>query len=194
MIMRRLIPFFLLLLLVAPSVAAALDGHCEVLFFGSSTLHDFDGKGSCTPFSLDLGEDGTLKGVQLNVPVAGMDTDNDSRDKKMREMFEADKFPQIVGLLEPAPAQELRQRLHLAVDGSGSFPLTLRIRDTEQQVEAQVSQLVDTPEAFNADLEFRLSLKSYQLEPPSVLFISVADEIRVQVKLHLAPLPTPWQP
>lgn len=192
--MRIFITLILFVLLTAPACANTLNGNCEILFFGSSTLHDFEGKGSCKAFSLDIDADGKLNDTRLEVPVIGMDTDNDGRDENMHEMFEAKKFPHIVGTLQPAKLSELRSQLHQAATEGTTFPLNLRIRDTDQQLQAHVLQLVDTAKAFSVDLEFPLSLESYQLDPPSVLFISVDDEIRVQVKLHLAPLPTIWQP
>jgi len=192
--MRVLIILATLLLLSVPAIATPLSGKCEILFFGSSTLHDFEGKGSCAPFTLEIEPDGNLDDTGIAVPVASMDTDNVSRDENMREMFEADKYPRIIGHLQSTAVKDLRTQLHQAFDNGGTFPLSLRIRDTEQQLNARVLQLVDTPKAFSVDFEFPLSLDSYHLDPPSILFISVDDEIRVQVKLHLAPLPTRWQP
>jgi len=192
--MRMLIVVLFFALLTAPAYANTLNGNCEILFFGSSTLHDFEGKGSCNAFALDIDAEGQLNGARLEVPVTGMDTDNDGRDEKMHEMFEAKIFPHIIGTLKSAKVSELRNQLHRSAKEGTTFPLNLRIRDTDQLLQANVLQLVDTPKTFSVDLEFPLSLESYQLDPPSVLFISVDDEIRVQVKLHLAPLPTSWQP
>jgi len=190
----RILIAILLLLLSSPAWGTPLKGSCEVFFFGSSTLHDFDGKGACEPFTLEIDTEGKLTSGSLSVPVAGMDTDNDSRDEKMREMFEADKFPSIAGNLQSNEVSSLSKQLHQAFENGGTFPLNLRIRDIDQQQEARVVQLIDSDKAFSVDLEFPLSLETYKLDPPSILFISVADEIKVQVRLHLAPLPTPWQP
>jgi hypothetical protein len=123
-----------------------------------------------------------------------MQTGIERRDRAMREMYEAGRFPRIVGRLPVAPLVELRRQLHQAAQG-GTFPLQLRIRDREQAIAAQVSQLTDTENSFSVELQFPVSLAAYGLKPPSVLgFIRVGDEVRVKVSVQLAPLPTRWQP
>jgi hypothetical protein len=198
--MRRLLFLTLALVLSAvPVPALELRGECRVQFIGSSTLHDFEGTGSCEPFVLQLAEatggEATLPETVLTVAVAGMQTGNASRDEKMRQMFGADRFPVIAGVLGGASLTELRRQLHEADRGAQSFSLRLRIRDVEAPVAARVSQLVDDTRKLSFGLEFPISLAACRLEPPSVLgLIRVADEVRVKVSLSLTPLPTPWQP
>ena len=193
-------PFLWLMVLIlsaAPALARELRGECRVYFAGSSTLHDFDGTGNCETFALRMTEtaDGTtiVTETVLAVTVAGMQTGNANRDQKMLEMFGADRFPQIAGVLGGASLEELRRQLHDAARGAQFFPLRLRIRDVEAPVAAKVAQLQDDAKGLNFDLEFPVSLTAYQLEPPSVLgLIRVADQVHVKVSLRLNPLPTPW--
>jgi len=196
---QRLLLLMFLALWVNPAGALELSGECQVQFTGESTLHDFSGSGTCEPFALQVREAAGGKAILpdaiLAVPVSGMQTGNTSRDKKMREMFAADRFPRIAGILGGGSVADLRQQLHEAARGARTFPLRLRIRDVEAPVPARVTHLVDTPKTFSFDLEFPVSLKAFQLEAPSVVgLIRVADEVRVKVSLHLAPLLTPWQP
>ncbi len=188
-----------LVLSTAPALALELRGECRVHFTGSSTLHDFDGTGNCEPFVLRTTETAGGKAVVpetvLTVAVAGMQTGNASRDEKMRQMFGADRFPVIAGVLDGAPLAELRRQLHEANRGAQSLPLRLRIRDVEVPASIRVTQLVDDAGGLSFDLEFPVSLAACRLEPPSVLgLIRVADEVRVKISLSLTPLPTPWQP
>lgn len=196
---QSLLLIMALLFLAAPALAVELQGGCRVHFTGSSTLHDFDGTGSCEPFVLKLAEpvDGAamLPEIVLTVAVAGMQTGNASRDQKMREMFGADRFPRIAGIIGGAPPEVLRRQLHDAARGAQTFPLRLRIREVELTAPARVTQLIDDPKGVSFDLEFPVSLAAYRLEAPSVLgLIRVADAVKVKVTLQLAPLPTPWQP
>jgi hypothetical protein len=182
-----------------PALALELPGTCQVQFTGSSTLHDFSGTGACDPFVLQakdaVGGDYSLPDSALTVTVAGMQTDNTSRDKKMRDMFAADLFPRISGLIGGGSLGEMRRLLHEAERGGKSFPLRLRIRDIEVPIVARVSQLVDDPRELRFTLEFPVSLAAFHLEPPSVIgLIRVADEVRVKINLQLEPLPTPWRP
>jgi hypothetical protein len=195
--MRRLLLLITALsTLSSPVMAMEWQGACAVHFAGSSTLHDFEGFASCEPFVLQAtaAADGgaVVPETVLCVTVAGMQTGNASRDRKMREMFDAARFPQIDGVLSGAPVTELRRQLHDAAGGRGSFPLHLRIRDVEAPAAARVTRLVDDPRGLSFDLEFPVSLAAYRLEPPSVLgLIRVADEVRVKVTVQLAPLPPP---
>ncbi len=180
----------LLLLLTFPFPTLALEGTCAVQFFGSSTLHDFEGTGRCAPFSIGIGPDHKVDDIRIAVPVAGMETGNKRRDKKMREMFEADRYPDITGHLAGNSLETLVGRLHRAAGTEADFPFELIIRDHARQVRAKVTELVDDASHLAFTLSFPVSLKDYQLKPPSVLgFIRVADQVRVEVRFDLSPLP-----
>ncbi|NJC87218.1 MAG: YceI family protein [Desulfuromonas sp.] len=194
-----LLQTLVLIILVVPATALELPGTCDVAFTGSSTLHDFDGTAACAPFVLAVteasGGEPDLAAVTLSVPVAGMRTGIERRDRTMRDMFEAGPFPQITGRLAAAPLAELRRQLHQAARSGSEFTLWLRIRGLEQPVATKVTRLLDTPQGFGLDLEFSVSLAAFRLEPPTVLgFIRVADLVRVKVGVQTAPLPAPWPP
>ena len=82
----------------APATARIFGG-CDVAFLVTSTLHDFPGSARCLPFEAVLARDATgrqvIRSVEVEVPVAAMDTRNKSRDGQMREMFRSDRFPRI---------------------------------------------------------------------------------------------------
>jgi hypothetical protein len=184
-------------LIAAPAAALELPGTCRVAFYGSSTLHDFDGTATCEAFVLTVAEtpdgEGDTGAITLAVPVAGMHTGIERRDRTMREMFEAGRFPKIVGSLSRLPLAERRQQLHQAAREAGPIPLLLRIRDRELPVSARVTGLVDTDRTFTLDLEFPVSLAAFNLAAPAVLgFIRVADEVKIKVSVLTAPLPGPW--
>lgn len=188
---HRLVPVLFFALSAVPAGAFELPGTCQVHFSGSSTLHGFSGTGACDPFVLQI-QEGTavLADSVLTVPIAAMQTGNSSRDKKMREMFAADRFPRISGIVDGGPVAEMRQKLNEAARGGKAFPVRLRVRTVEIPVAARVTNLVDTPEALTFDLDFSLSLSACRLEPPSVIgLIKVADEVRVKVGMRVAPLP-----
>ncbi|GAB4557424.1 MAG: hypothetical protein Tsb0017_12150 [Geothermobacteraceae bacterium] len=178
------------LLLTLPLPALALDGTCAVQFFGSSTLHDFEGTGRCAPFSIVIGPGHKVDDIRIAVPVAGMDTANKRRNKKMREMFEADRYPDITGHLAGNRLETLVGRLHRAAGTEADFPFELIIRDRARQVQAKVTELVDDASHLAFTLSFPVSLKDFELKPPSVLgFIRVADQVRVEVRFDINPLP-----
>jgi len=171
----------LILLLCLPIAAPGADyrGECTVTFLGSSTLHDFNGKGRCQPFTVrEAG--GVFDMSRLSVAVAGLDTDNAKRDVKMREMFEEKEYPIITGSTAPVTLKELRDRKDQKVT------FNLKIRDISKPVSATLANLVETDSRITADLLFTLSLADYKLQPPSVLgVIRVSDKITVKTSVVL---------
>ena len=183
--MRIFIFFALFLILPATSPATDYQGNCTVIFEGSSTLHDFNGKGSCEPFIASENA-GAIIVPELTVAVSDMDTDNSSRDKKMRKMFEAEKYPLIKGMSGPISLSDIRKALEENIDSTPTLLFQLKIRDIEKPVTAVLQNIVETEGNVTADLTFTLSLADYQLKAPSVLgIIRVGDSIKVTTSFLL---------
>ncbi len=183
-----LVPVFVLV--AATAWAADLNGSCQVRFFASSTLHDFEGIGRCQPFAVDL--DAGEKTASLEkpgailVPVLSMDTDNRRRDRQMREMFDSEQYPQIRGTIPPFDPFRIAAHLASAPPQGALLEFELRIRDISHRVQARALNFQETAGEISFDLEFPLSLKQYQLEPPTILgFIRVDDRLQVRVALKL---------
>ena len=174
--MRYLLSLILIFALSSTVFATDYHGECAIAFKGSSTLHDFHGKAACQPFTVSR-TDGVVDMSNLTVAVAGMDTDNSKRDKKMREMFEENKYPVITGTAGPVALKDVRDKV--------SFKL--KIRDIVKPVTATVTNFVETDSRITADVAFTLSLAEYQLKPPSVLgMIKVGDKISVKATIVLS--------
>lgn len=185
------IPAFFLLALACSASAADLKGNCEIRILGTSTLHDFTGAVRCQPFPVKLvrGSDGStmIPAVDIAVLVDEMDTQNKSRDKQMREMFQSGKFPRIQASLADLDADRIRQGMRKDKSGKGTVELSLKIRDIERRIHAAIGNLRETPGRVSFDAEFQLSLKDYNLKPPTVLFgaIRVGDRIMVNATFRL---------
>ena len=180
----------LLLLSATPAFAGEVRGICDVRFQGTSTLHDFPGKGVCSPFNAPMVHDAAgraiLPSVEVEVPVAEMRTENDSRDGKMREMFQADRFPRIHASVRGVDVVRLREEMGKDPEGKAPLDLLLRIRDVERRVRATAGNLKETGERVTFALEFPVSLKEFGLKPPSVLgIIRVGDKGSVKATFHL---------
>jgi hypothetical protein len=187
-LLRFFIFFALFLILPTTSPATDYQGHCTVTFEGSSTLHDFNGKGRCEPF-VAIENAGVITVPELAVAVADMDTDNSSRDKKMRKMFEAERYPLIKGGRGPIPLDDIRKALQENSDSTQPLLLQLKIRDIEKPATAVLQNFEEAEGKITADLTFTLSLADYQLKAPSVLgVIKVADSIKVTTSFLLEAL------
>ena len=124
--------------------------------------------------------------VEVEVPVAAMDTRNRSRDGKMREMFRSERFPRIHAAAHDVDVERLRVEIGKGREGNASIDLLLRIRDVERKIRATASNLKESGERVTFDLEFPVSLGEFDLKAPSVLgIIRVGDKVSVKATFTL---------
>lgn len=173
--------------LVVPATASSWDGACAVHFYGDSTLHAFDGTGACEAFDLTVEtQDGKslIRRPRVEVAVAGLDTDNSARDKKMRAMFDSDNYPRIVGRFGDLDPDALINEWQASPEGELDFELT--IRNVSHPVKAKVHALKVNPARIDFTLDFTLSLESFGLEPPGVFgIIRVDDAVRLAIDVSV---------
>jgi len=174
----------------AEPAEATINGACDVAFLLTSTLHDVPGSARCLPFTAVLARDAAgrqvLPAVEVEVPVAGMDTRNTTRDGKMREMFLSERFPRITAAARDVDVERLRVEIGKGRGGIASIDLLLRIRDVERKVRATAGNLKESGERVTFDLEFPVSLGEFDLKPPSVLgIIRVGDKVSVKATFTL---------
>jgi YceI-like domain len=173
-----------------PPVSGTIRGACDVGFLVTSTLHDVPGSARCLPFAAVLARDAAgrqvIPSVEVEVPVAGMDTRNKSRDGQMREMFRSERFPRIHAAAHDVDVERLRVETGKGREGIASIDLLLRIRDVERKVRATASNLKESGDRVTFDLEFPVSLGEFDLKAPSVLgIIRVGDKVSVKATFTL---------
>ena len=172
------------------AVSGTIQGVCEVAFLVTSTLHDVPGYARCLPFAAVLARDAAgrqvIPVVEVEVPVAGMDTRNRSRDGQMREMFRSERFPRIRAAAHDVDVERLRVGIGKGREGNASIDLLLRIRDVERVVRATASNLKESGGRITFDLEFPVSLGEFDLKAPSVLgIVRVGDKVSVKTTFAL---------
>jgi len=172
------------------SESATLQGACDIAFFVTSTLHDFPGSARCRPFTVPVARDASGKEVipvlQVEVPVAGMVTGNKTRDGQMREMFQSDRFPGILGKAHDVDVERLRAEVGKGHEGKVPLDLVLRIREAERKIHATASYLKTSGDRVTFDLEFPVSLGEFGLKPPTVFgIIRVGDKVTVKARFSL---------
>jgi hypothetical protein len=180
----------------AAPAPATIRGACDVAFLITSTLHDVPGSARCLPFAAVLARDAAgrqvIPSVEVEVPVAGMDTRNRSRDGQMREMFLSERFPRIHASAQDVDVERLRVETGKGREGKPSIDLLLRIRDRERKVRATASNLKETGGQVTFDLEFPVSLGEFELKAPSVLgIIRVGDTVSVKANFTLTVIRSP---
>lgn len=177
----RFLPVLLLFIFTGPLSVYAADyqGKCDIVFLGSSTLHDFHGKTRCQPFTISV-IDGVIEISTLSVAIADMDTDNSKRDRNMREMFEERKHPLITGSAGPVSLKDIRASQRSGSNSAYKITFKLKIRDIVKPVTATIKNFSETDSRITSDVAFTLSLSEFQLKPPSVLgMIKVDDTVSV---------------
>ncbi len=193
--MKIRIAAFFLLTLASSARAGNLKGTCDIRFLGTSTLHDFTGTVRCQPFPVSLvdGADGrmVIPEVEFSVLVEEMDTQNKNRDKQMREMFQNEKFQRIQAVLSNLDPDKIRQEMRKDPNGKGTLEFTLKIRDVERRIQAVIGNLREISGRVSFDAEFPVSLKEYNLTPPTVFFgiVRVGDKVTVNAAFQLEEVP-----
>jgi hypothetical protein len=194
--MKIRIAAFLLLTLASSVSAGDLKGNCELRILGTSTLHDFAGTVRCQPFPVSFvgGADGRMliPVVEIAVLVEEMDTMNKTRDKQMREMFQNEKFPRIQAGLSDLDPDKIRREMRKDLNGKGTLEFTLKIRDIERRIQAVIGNLREISGRVSFDAEFPVSLKEYNLTPPTVFFgiVRVGDKVTVNAAFQLEDVPS----
>lgn len=187
---RCAVVFLALLVALLDSGAATaqtpetLAGTCQIRFVGESTLHDFTGTAPLQPFTVNAVPDATTYRGIVRVPVALLDTDNSWRDDKLRDLFEAERYPDIVASFESIDPKLARP----VTDGpTGTLPFHLRIRDVERPVQAALSNWSETASHVAFDAKFTVSLAQFNLQAPSVAgLVRVDDSVEVVVHVDLS--------
>jgi polyisoprenoid-binding protein YceI len=170
-------------------VAEGIAGRCEVRFVAVSTLHDVEGRGACERFEIESEPGGTYR-ARVSVAVARLDTGLGARDARMREMFDAERYPQIEARFEAIDLGALRSGAPREASGE-TLTFTLRVRDREVRVVPSLSDFREAPDrSARFSARFALSLAELGLEAPSVLgVVRVEDRVEIEVDAALSGLP-----
>ena len=148
----------------------------EATFAFSSTLHDM--KGSVGEYEGYLDLEPTLRSAagQGIFSVSSMTTGNTMRDRKMKNMFEAERFPKIAYRFDAASLPESGQ-------GQAELRGWLTIKDVTRVLPISVDVIRENHAiSFTGETDIRLN--DFDLKAPSVLgLIKVDDRVHVKFKI-----------
>ncbi len=189
--MAGIVPTVVLLLIGMQGVPRGADSAftfvstVDISFLAHATLHKVNGDVKSQRFEVTADPDpdasDTLLSGRLEVPVRDMDTDNDARDKNMREMFEAGTYPNLIVTMERQSLRRLRPD-----GGEGRLELDLRIRETTATIPIRVTDWRETDTTIDFTADYEVSLDRYNLKPPSPLpgILRVQDTVELEAKVH----------
>lgn len=158
----------------------------EVGFDGTSTLHDFTGRTRDVSGQVfvDFAHPTTFVAGQIECRAASLDTDNGSRDEKMREHLDVAHFPTITFSLARAEGERAAAR---EVDVAGSFAI--------HGVQREYHVTTTTERGSDGSLHVRgrapVKLRDHGIVPPAVVMIEVGEVVQVWFDLVLAPAVEP---
>lgn len=139
------------------------------------TSHKVEGKARLLP-------DGKAQ-VSIRVPAESFDSGNVNRDAHMKEAVEAAKYPFIElkalgeGVKPPATFPSTQQ---------ATFKAQLTFHGIQQVFDLPVSITWDSAQKAHATTTFAISLDNYKVERPSLMFVKVDDELKLDAKLSFA--------
>jgi len=167
----------------AQRVVATVDStRSEIDYTGSAPLHDWTGtsRDVAGRFVLDPENADSSRAV-IGAPVASFDSGNDRRDRKMREVTEADRYPIVrFRATEVRPLQWGRTDDGKA--GRWRATGTLTFHGQTHPVDAPVMVRVGG-DSVRARAQFSISLTRFEVERPSLLWASIGDTIRIDVRI-----------
>lgn len=149
----------------------------NVSFLAYSTLHEVNGQARQIHGSFGQRQN-LIKGF-VDVGVAGLTTDNQARDRNMYKMFAASQYTQIHFSFKGTDISEVLEKK----DGLITFLGSMTIHHITSPVKI-LSRGWMLGEALVCEGQTLISLKEYDLKPPSILgIIHVKDEVLVQFRI-----------
>lgn len=158
---------------VADAKASTLTYHLvHKMHRVDGTSHKVEGKARVTP-------DGKAQ-VMLRAPAESFDSGNVNRDAHMKESVEAAKFPFIElkalgdGLTPPSTLPATQKK---------TFKAQLTFHGVQQVLEVPVELTWDSAQKVRAAASFVISLDQFKIERPSLMFVKVEDELKIDARV-----------
>lgn len=154
------------------------DKNVKVTFELDTTWHQVEGKTSSIIGKAWLKDPQIARSVnvELMLPVGKFNTDNESRDETLREIMDAEKYPEVKfradGLLKDClPAQvQLEGRCQDALSA------TLQIRDVAKKLELPV-EITYQRGRYEVSGEVPLKWEEFGVEDPSIFLVATVDPV-----------------
>jgi len=164
----------------APPAALGVDAsHSSVKYSLVHKLHHFEATSHAVEGKARILPDGDAQ-VMVRVPVESFDSGNVNRDEHMKETVEAARYPTIelkalgAGLTPPAKYPTTIEK---------RFKAQVTFHGVQQVMEVPVSVTFEAPERVHARTAFAVSVESFKIERPSLLFVKIDDAMKIEADL-----------
>jgi polyisoprenoid-binding protein YceI len=152
---------------------------CTLTYHLVHKLHKIDGVSHKVDGRARILPDGKAQ-VMVRVPSESFDSGNVNRDAHMKECVEAAKYPWVElkalgeGLTPPATFPTTQKK---------TFKAQLSFHGVQQTFDVPVDVTWEAANKVRANVTFAISLDGYKVERPSLMFVKVDDELKVDAKL-----------
>ncbi len=142
-------------------------------------MHKVDGVSRKVEGKARLMPDGKAQ-VMVRVPADSFDSGNVNRDAHMKEAVEAAKYPNVElkalgeGVTPPATFPATQKK---------TFKAQLTFHGVQNVFDLPVDITWESPTKVKASTTFAISLDGYKVERPSLMFVKVDDELKLDAKL-----------
>lgn len=163
--------------IAAPAAAqtfAVVAAKSSLTFHVIHKLHRVDGASKKVEGKVRILPDGKAQ-VMLRVASDTFDTNNVNRDAKLKEVVEATRFPQIElkasgdGITLPAAGGTLDK----------TFKAQVNFHGVQKTIDLPVKLTVGADGGVRAQATIALSLDEFKVERPSLMFVKVDDELKI---------------
>jgi polyisoprenoid-binding protein YceI len=170
-----------LALALSASGAFVVDPSRSVVRFHlDHKMHAVDGKSSQIEGKAVVGEDGRVMAM-VRIAAASFGTGDGNRDAHMRETLEVSKFPFVV----------FKGVTSLTVPVAHGKPVPVKLQGeldfhgVKQTMELPAEVSFGDDGGARVRLAFPVSLDAHRIERPSLLFVKVDDQLKLEVELEL---------
>ncbi len=151
------------------------SGKLEFLALGNPGFLKINGKGEGPEGTLEI-TDGKMSG-EISIKLSSLDTGMGLRNKHMKEKYlESEKYPKAKLIIKDQ-AVPLGWSPQTATASSSQLQAELELHGVRKPVSVQYQ--ID--ENANLKADFKIKITDYQVEIPSFMGVTVADNVEVKV-------------
>jgi polyisoprenoid-binding protein YceI len=150
-------------------------GASALTFYMVHKLHKFDGSSKQLSGKAKILDNGTAQ-VLVSAPSQSFDSKNANRDEHLKETIEAARFP-TVELKALCEGVTLPATFPSTVDKKCKGQITFH--GVTNATEVPVSLTFESATRIKANAKFSLSLDAFKIERPSLMFVKVDDDMKL---------------
>ena len=166
--------FYIILFNLVFANYSIIQSESEIEYFGKHPMHSFSGRSSSVALLSDCNDSQTKCDLEFKVPIISLNSGNDNRDNNMLNHLNAFSHPQIIMSFEDFLVKEYDKEI---------TNVKININGISQEIQIPLNVSIVSENNYLATSTFVISLSEFNIELPELLFASIDNNIRIQVKL-----------